>query len=68
MSKQEYLAHLQAVYRIANLSDSDSPKRADWLDADAAGHQCRPIDKMIQALEDKGLISQDERRAFYDNL
>lgn len=68
MTKQEYLAHLQAVYRVANLSDSDSPDKVDWLDADAAAHQCRPIDKMLHELRARGIISDDERQAFYDTL
>lgn len=67
-SIEGYLQALQAVYRVANLSDSDHPKRPAWLDVNASSHQCIPIDQMLNKLLAKGSITSAQHRAFYDSL
>lgn len=64
----DYLSTLQAVYRVANYADSDNPDRPRWLDHDASGHQCRPIDEMLRELHKRDLITREEFQWFYDTL
>jgi len=68
MTKIKYLSMLQQIYYTANMSDSDNPDKADWLDADACAHQCRSIDQMLLNLVDGGSITAEEFQTFYDTL
>ena len=67
-NKRDYLATLQSLYRVANLSDSDSPNKAGWLDAHASNHQCARIDEMLRSLADAGSITEQEKQSFYDTM
>jgi len=68
MTKLKYLATLQAIYRLANLSDSDSLQKAKWLDANASHHQCFRIDQMLQSLVQSGSITEQDKQTFYDTM
>ncbi len=68
MTLKEYLAALTALYRVANMADSDNPERPEWLRPEMAATICQPLDKIIQALEKAGAISAEEFQSFYDNL
>ena len=73
LTKTEYLAALQAIYRTANAADSDmygmfrsAPPK--WLDAGAPAHQCRHLDKMLQELVARGHLTQAELDHFHDTM
>lgn len=63
MTKDEYLAHLAAVYRVANMSGSDNPAKEKWLDPSLAHHQCGSIEKMLGSLVEHGCITSADRRS-----
>jgi|21_taG_2_1085346.scaffolds.fasta_scaffold04838_5 hypothetical protein len=52
ISKIDYVKKLAAVYYAANLSDSDSEDRPDWMHGDECTVHCRAIDRIV---EDMGL-------------
>lgn len=69
MTKQQYLNKLAALYRVANMADSDNPERPDWVQPDMAGIAgCALFDAAIHAMVKCGAITADDRDAFYDNL
>lgn len=68
MTKDKFLANLAAIYRVANMSDSDNPQRPEWVHHEMAATVCQPLDKIMQALEACGVIDADERQSFYDDL
>ena len=48
MTKQEYVRKLAELYYIANLSDSDSPQRPDWLRGDECSIHCQALDSIVR--------------------
>ena len=68
MTKVEYMECIRKLYTVANLSDSDSPERVDWLDASACRHQCQQLDKMLTNLVKHGCLTEEEHRTFIDTL
>jgi len=70
MTKRAYLLHIAALYRVANRSD-DPNKPADeaWTRpamAALAGYVI--LDNLLANMADAGVISEEERQAFYDDL
>lgn len=69
MTKAQFLAHVAAIYRLGNLSDSDSPDRADWTRPEmAAGACCGALDDMLRAMVECGALTADEKQELYDTL
>lgn len=69
MTKEKFLEHLAALYRVANLADCDAREmRADWTRPEMAATICRPLDKILNELENCGALSHEERQSFYDSL
>ena len=69
MIKAAYMQHITALYRAANMSDSDNPERAAWMKPAMAGEAgCAALDKMLRAMLENGVLTSDEHQAFYDNL
>lgn len=69
MTKQEFLAHVRALYVVGNLSDSDSDSREAWTTPAMAGAACcRALDRMLREMTDCGAITSDEHQSFYDNM
>jgi len=51
MTKQEYIDHIVALYRVANASDApDSADHVDWLPVDACTTHCQPLDAIVHAM------------------
>ena len=66
-TKEAFLKHVTAIYRIGNLSDSDN--RPSWTKPEMAGLAgCSALDSMLREMETCGALSADERQAFYDNM
>lgn len=73
MTKQEFLAHVAALYRVGNLSDSDSKEREDWTrPAMAAQACCGALDdmlrEMLREMRAAGVLTADEHQRFYDDM
>lgn len=68
MTKQEFLDHVQALYRVANLSDSDSPQRESWTHPSMAQETCGALSKLLHYLNDIGVLSSVEHQEFFDTL
>ena len=67
MTKEQYLAHLTAIYRAANLADSDHPE--PWMKPQMAGRAgCATIDKLLHSMVDVGVLTNEEHQSFLDNL
>ena len=67
MTKNEAIAALKALYRVANASDSDHGV-ADWTKPQMSGAFCRALDTAFRELKDAGVIDSDEHQAIYDTL
>lgn len=69
MTKQEFLSHVAKLYRVGNLSDSDSPERETWTAPEMASDACcGALDKMLCAMIAAGVLTADEHQEFYDNM
>lgn len=69
MSKAQFLAMFQAMYRVGNRADSDNPDREPWTQVDMAGKACcRPLDIMARELVKCGVLTEEERQTLYDTL
>lgn len=66
MTKQEFLASMAKMYRVANLADSDI--REDWTSPDMARTVCSRFDRMLDDMIESGVLTADERQAFIDDL
>ncbi len=69
MTKAEAIHSLKALYRVANMADSDiDPRREDWTHPMMAGDFCRALDHAFRALRDCDVITPDELQGIYDTL
>lgn len=68
MTKQQFINHLTACYRIANMSDSDNPQRPTWTNPKMAADVCSPLDTIFHNLRDMGILTSDEHQEIYDTL
>ena len=70
MTKQEFIAHAVAMYRVANMSDSDiDPRREEWtVPAMSGGACCQHLDAMFQAMRKAGVLTSEEMQEIYDTL
>ena len=69
MTKQEFMNHFTAMYRVGNLSDSDNEDREDWTHPYMAGNACcRALDRMADELVNCSVWSEEERQTVYDTL
>lgn len=69
MTKPEFLAHVAALYRVGNYSDSDSPQREVWTVPAMAGLACcQHLDAMLWTMKREGVLTQDEIQEFHDTL
>lgn len=68
MTKQAFLDHVAALYRAMNMSDSDNPDRANWMDPSMAGaNGCALLDDLLH--RQIGLtLTAEEHQSFYDNI
>tara|TARA_R110002020_G_scaffold39043_1_gene116733 strand:+ start:776 stop:1180 length:405 start_codon:yes stop_codon:yes gene_type:complete len=68
-SKKDFIAKVAALYRIANMSDSDNPERPRWVKPAMAGEAgCAALDTMLRAMLACGALTADEHQEFYDNV
>lgn len=69
MTKQEFVAHFTAMYRVGNMADSDSPQREGWTHHTMAAESCcQPLDAMMHSLVLNGVFTDAERQEIYDTL
>lgn len=69
MTKAQFLQHIAALYRVGNLSDSDSDQREDWtVPAMAAGACCGALDDMLREMVKAGALTGEEVQEFYDGM
>lgn len=69
MTKQQFLDHVAAIYRVGNFADSDSPQREAWTHPDMAGVACcAALDKMMHQMVRVGVLSAEDLQAFHDSL
>ena len=67
MSKQEFLAGLAALYRVANRADRETCE--NWTRPEMAGTAgCAGFDSVLRGMVKCGAISEVEKTAFYDSL
>lgn len=67
MTKQEYMAHIIALYRAANMADSG--KAPAWMKPVMAGQAgCAALDTMLHEMVKAGVLTAEELQAFHDNL
>lgn len=65
------LQAFRAVYRAANRADVNRSERNDdeqWMHPDMVSDVCGKIDDILISLTACGVMSNDERQRFYDNL
>jgi hypothetical protein len=68
-SKKDFMAHVRAIYRAANLADSDSPDRATWMHPKMAGEAgCAALDTMLHEMVKCGVLTHEELQHFHDTL
>lgn len=61
MPKAVFMTHVRALYRAANLADSDHPDRADWMKPEMAGKACCVhLDQMLWDMQELGVITSDD--------
>lgn len=53
MTKQEYVNSLVALYRLANLADSDSELRAEWMPAIYSRCHCNALFDILAPMLNK---------------
>ena len=69
MTKQQFLTSVAALYRVGNLSDSDSEEREDWTAPAMAGAACcAALDSMLREMTQSGVLTPYECQSFYDNM
>lgn len=69
MTKAQFLQSVAALYRVGNLSDSDSQEREDWAKPAMAGTACCAIlDVMLRNMTREGVLTAEECQAFYDSM
>lgn len=69
MTKPEFLAHVAAIYRVGNRSDSDSAERETWTKPEMAGEACcAALDAMLHAMVRAGALSAEELQQLHDTL
>jgi hypothetical protein len=68
ISKEDFLAKLADLYRIGNVADHETNPNA-WAVPSMAGDACcNPIDRMLDNMRKRGVLTAEEQQAFYDNL
>lgn len=69
MTKAQFLAHVAALYRVGNLSDSDSPEREVWTKPAMSGNACcATLDTMLRTMVTEGILTVEECQNFYDDM
>lgn len=69
MSKLEFIDAAKALYRVANMADSDSdPQREAWTHPSMAHSVCQPLDAMFQGMVNSGVLTENELQGIYDTL
>ncbi len=69
MTKQAFLNHVIALYRVANMADSDNADRASWTKVSMAGETCcQHLDAMLRAMLADGILTGEEHQALYDTI
>lgn len=69
MPKDVFMVHVRALYRCANLSDSDHPDRADWTKPEMAGTACCVhLDQMLWDMEACGAITSEDIEKLHATL
>lgn len=70
MTKQQFLTHIQALYVLGNVSDSDDDERTEtWTVPAMSGDAlCGKLDAILHGLVDHKVFTQDEIQMFYDNM
>jgi hypothetical protein len=67
MTKQAFLAKLQALYSLGNRSDSDN--REPWTHPDMAGPAlCAKLDEALHAMVALGVITPVDLQLFHDTM
>jgi hypothetical protein len=67
MTKQQFIEHFKAMYRVGNRSDA--AEHEDWTQPQMAGDACcRLLDKMGNELVKCGALTQDELDKIYSDL
>ncbi len=69
LPKQAFMTHVRALYRCANLSDSDHPDRAPWTRPEMAGTACCVhLDRMLNDMVACGAITLEDINWLHDTL
>lgn len=69
MTKAQFIEMFKAMYRVGNMSDSDSESREDWTDEAMSGPACcQLLDKMSGELVKCGVLTEEERQEIYNDL
>jgi len=50
LTRKEYINALAKLYYVANMSDSDDPRKPGWLRGDECSVHCQAFDKVVQDL------------------
>jgi hypothetical protein len=67
MTKQQFLNHFKAMYRVGNRSDADEHEA--WTKPEMAGSACcRLLDQMSRELVKCGVLTSEEVQVVYDTL
>lgn len=61
MTRREYIAHLTAVYRVANMSDTQHVE--PWQAVDDCRTHCQAIESIL-----RDMLTHNEYQAWLDNL
>lgn len=70
MTKEQFLAHIKALYRLGNRSDSDEhPSDESWtVPAMAGSLLCAKLDVLLHDLLHADVLTADEHQKLYDEL
>ena len=67
MKKEEFLAHLRALYRAAN--SADQPDAPDWMKGEMVSEAgCRQLDRMLHHMILCGALTQNEYDEFVNSI
>lgn len=68
MTKDQFLNTVRKLYVVGNLADSDQNPNTDWTKPTMSRDVCTNLDKILRELASTGVLTQDERQAFYDDM
>lgn len=69
MTKQQFINHFKAMYRVSNRSDTPPGEHEEWTHPAMAGRACcQLLDQMSHQLVLCKVLTEDERQEIYDTL